>query len=63
MRKLDGAFSVVALSEGKADRLSRPARMRPLCLGRLDRDWVVASESARSISSAPSWSGRSARAS
>jgi amidophosphoribosyltransferase len=44
MRKLDGAFSVVALSEGKLIAFRDPRGMRPLCLGRLDKDWVVASE-------------------
>ena len=44
MCKLDGAFSVVALSEGKLLAFRDPRGMRPLCLGRLDRDWVVASE-------------------
>ena len=44
MRRLDGAFSVVALSEGKLIAFRDPRGMRPLCLGRLDRDWVVASE-------------------
>jgi amidophosphoribosyltransferase len=44
MRKLDGAFSVVALSEGKLIAFRDPRGMRPLCLGRLDGDWVVASE-------------------
>ena len=45
MRKLDGAFSVVALSEGKLVAFRDPRGMRPLCIGRLDGDWVVASES------------------
>jgi amidophosphoribosyltransferase len=45
MQKLDGAFSVVALSEGKLIVFRDPRGMRPLCLGRLDNDWVVASES------------------
>jgi amidophosphoribosyltransferase len=45
MHKLDGAFSVVALSEGKLIAFRDPRGMRPLCLGRLDGDWVVASES------------------
>ena len=44
MAKLDGAFSVVALSEGKLLAFRDPRGMRPLCLGRLDGDWVVASE-------------------
>jgi amidophosphoribosyltransferase len=44
MCKLDGAFSVVALSAGKLIAFRDPRGMRPLCLGRLDQDWVVASE-------------------
>src|SRR5712692_6134509 len=44
MQELDGAFSVVALSEGKLVAFRDPRGMRPLCLGRLDTDWVVASE-------------------
>jgi amidophosphoribosyltransferase len=44
MARLDGAFSVVALSEGKLIAFRDPRGMRPLCLGRLDGDWVVASE-------------------
>jgi amidophosphoribosyltransferase len=44
MRKLDGAYSVVALSEGKLIAFRDPRGMRPLSLGRLESDWVVASE-------------------
>src|SRR2546421_10925936 len=44
MRRLDGAFSIVALSEGRLIAFRDPRGMRPLSLGRLDRDWVVASE-------------------
>jgi amidophosphoribosyltransferase len=44
MQQLDGAFSVVALSEGKLIAFRDPRGMRPLCLGRLGGDWVVASE-------------------
>jgi amidophosphoribosyltransferase len=44
MRRLDGAFSIVALSEGKLIAFRDPRGMRPLSLGRLDGDWVVASE-------------------
>src|SRR2546421_5739092 len=44
IERLDGAFSVVALSEGKLLAFRDPRGMRPLCLGRLDGDWVVASE-------------------
>jgi amidophosphoribosyltransferase len=45
MRRLDGAFSIVLLSEGKLAAFRDPRGMRPLCLGRLGDDWVVASES------------------
>jgi amidophosphoribosyltransferase len=44
MAKLDGAFSVVLLSENKLVAFRDPRGMRPLCIGRLDDDWVVASE-------------------
>jgi amidophosphoribosyltransferase len=44
MHQLDGAYSVVALSEGKLIAFRDPRGMRPFCLGRLDGDWVVASE-------------------
>jgi amidophosphoribosyltransferase len=44
MRRLEGAFSVVALSEGKLLAFRDPHGFRPLCVGRLGDDWVVASE-------------------
>src|SRR5262245_44954396 len=44
MERLDGAYSVTALSEGKLLAFRDPHGFRPLCLGRLDADWVVASE-------------------
>jgi amidophosphoribosyltransferase len=44
MRQLDGGFSVVMLSEGKLVAFRDPRGMRPLCLGRIGTDWVVASE-------------------
>jgi amidophosphoribosyltransferase len=44
IRRLEGAFSVVLLSEGKLIAFRDPRGMRPLCIGRLDDDWVVASE-------------------
>src|SRR5438132_5904987 len=44
MRKLDGAFSIVLLSEDALVAFRDPRGMRPLCLGRLGDDWVVASE-------------------
>jgi amidophosphoribosyltransferase len=42
--RLEGAFSVVALSEGKLIAFRDPHGFRPLCLARLGDDWVVASE-------------------
>jgi amidophosphoribosyltransferase len=42
--KLDGAFSVVALAEDRLIAFRDPRGMRPLCLGRIGEDWVVASE-------------------
>ncbi len=44
MAKLEGAFSVVALSEGKLLAFRDAHGFRPLCVGRLGDDWVVASE-------------------
>jgi amidophosphoribosyltransferase len=44
MTRLDGAYSVSALSEGKLVAFRDPYGFRPLCLGRLGSDWVVASE-------------------
>ena len=44
MLRLDGAFSVVLLSEGALVAFRDPRGMRPLCLGKLGDDWVVASE-------------------
>jgi len=44
MQRLDGAFSIVMLSEGKLVAFRDPRGMRPLCLGKLGDDWVVASE-------------------
>jgi amidophosphoribosyltransferase len=45
MQRLDGAYSVVALVEGNLVAFRDPHGFRPLCLGLLDGDWVVASES------------------
>jgi len=44
MRKLQGAYSVVALSEGMLIAFRDPLGFRPLVLGRVNDDWVVASE-------------------
>lgn len=43
--KLKGAFSVVAMDEGHVIGVRDPNGFRPLCLGKLDRGWVLASES------------------
>jgi amidophosphoribosyltransferase len=42
--RLEGAFSVTALAEGKLIGFRDPLGFRPLVLGRLDGDWVIASE-------------------
>jgi amidophosphoribosyltransferase len=44
MARLEGAYSVTALTEGKLLAFRDPHGFRPLCLGRLGDDWVVASE-------------------
>jgi amidophosphoribosyltransferase len=43
---LKGAFSLVFLDEGTLYAARDTHGVRPLCLGRLDRGWVVASETA-----------------
>ncbi|HWH04892.1 MAG TPA: amidophosphoribosyltransferase, partial [Gaiellaceae bacterium] len=44
MARLEGAYSVVALAEGKLVAFRDPHGIRPLALGRIGTDWVVASE-------------------
>jgi amidophosphoribosyltransferase len=44
MRRLEGAYSIVALSEGRLVAFRDPHGFRPLVLGRIHDDWVVASE-------------------
>src|ERR687887_524385 len=44
IERLDGAFSIVLLSESKLVAFRDPRGMRPLCIGRLGDDYVVASE-------------------
>jgi amidophosphoribosyltransferase len=44
MERLEGAYSVVVLSEGRLVAFRDPLGFRPLALGRLDGGWVVASE-------------------
>jgi amidophosphoribosyltransferase len=45
MRQLEGAYSVVALSEDKLVAFRDRHGFRPLVLGRHDGEWVIASES------------------
>ena len=45
MRQLEGAYSIVALSKDTMIAARDPLGIRPLCLGRLNKGWVVASES------------------
>ncbi len=44
MARLEGAYSVVALSEGRLVAFRDRHGFRPLCLGRIEGGWVVASE-------------------
>jgi amidophosphoribosyltransferase len=44
MQRLEGAYSVTALSEGTLVAFRDPLGFRPLTLGRIGEDWVVASE-------------------
>jgi amidophosphoribosyltransferase len=45
MARLEGAYALVMLSEGKLIGIRDPDGIRPLALGRLDDDWLLASES------------------
>ena len=45
MRRLEGAYSVVAIVDGTMVAFRDPHGIRPLVLGRIGDDWVVASES------------------
>jgi amidophosphoribosyltransferase len=44
MGRLEGAYSITALSDGKLLAFRDPRGFRPLALGRLGGDWVVSSE-------------------
>jgi amidophosphoribosyltransferase len=44
MGRLEGAYTVVAIAEATLVAFRDPHGFRPLALGRLDGDWVVASE-------------------
>ncbi len=45
IRQLEGAYSVVALTQDTLMAARDPQGIRPLCLGQLNGGWVVASES------------------
>lgn len=45
MRRLEGAYSVVMMTRDRLFAMRDPMGVRPLCLGRLNGGWVVASES------------------
>ena len=45
IRTLEGAFSLVALTGDTILAIRDPLAIRPLCLGKLDGGWIVASES------------------
>lgn len=42
--KLEGAFSLVIMDDSRLIGLRDPMGFRPLCLGRLEKGWVIASE-------------------
>jgi amidophosphoribosyltransferase len=42
---LRGAYSLVILAEGKLYAMRDPWGMRPLCIGSVDENWIIASES------------------
>ncbi len=44
MRRLEGAFSIVAVSEGRLIAFRDAHGFRPLVIGRIQNDWVFASE-------------------
>ena len=43
--RLEGAFSIVGMDEGHIIGVRDPHGFRPMCLGKLDKGWVLASES------------------
>ncbi len=45
MRQVEGAFSMVALTENTLIAARDPLGIRPLCFGKLNGGWVIASES------------------
>ena len=45
MRTLEGAFSLVAMTEDTVLAARDPLGIRPLCIGKMDEGWIIASES------------------
>jgi len=45
MRRLQGAYSLVIATEDKLFGVRDPLGVRPLCIGKVDGGWVIASES------------------
>jgi amidophosphoribosyltransferase len=45
MRRIEGAFSLVVMTENELIGVRDPHGFRPLCLGRVDDAWVLSSES------------------
>src|SRR3546814_6128764 len=43
--RLEGAFSLVVMDESRVIGVRDPNGFRPLCLGKLEHGWVLASES------------------
>ena len=59
MERLEGAYAIVMLSEGKLVGFRDADGIRPLALGQIDGDWVLASESCAFDLIGPSPSARS----
>lgn len=45
MRRIEGAYSVVIMTQDKLFAMRDPMGVRPLCIGKMENGWVVASES------------------
>ena len=45
MRRLQGAYSLVVMTRDQLLGIRDPLGVRPLCIGKLDQGWVIASES------------------
>ncbi len=45
MRRIEGAYSVVIMTRDKLFAMRDPMGVRPLCMGKLEDGWVIASES------------------